>query len=58
LEKISHVAQNHPIKGNAATSHLFIINPFKGDSFVSLFSTHPPVSERVKKLKEIAKKSK
>ena len=55
LEKISNTALRYPIRGNAATSHLFIVNPFKGDSFVNLFSTHPPVGERVKRLEKIAK---
>ena len=55
LEKISKVAQHNPLRGNAATSHLFIVNPFKADAMVNLFSTHPPVAERVRRLKEIAK---
>ena len=55
LEKISQVAKQHPLQGNAATSHLFIINPFKADMIANLFSTHPPVSERTKRLKELAK---
>ena len=58
LKKISQVAAHYPLKGNAATSHLFIVNPFKGDLIVSLFSTHPPVEERVKRLQEIAKELK
>lgn len=56
LEKISKSVARNPMRGNAATSHLFIVNPFKGDSFVSLFSTHPSVESRVAKLKEISKK--
>jgi len=40
-----------------ATAHLFISNPFKknkkGDWFVNLFSTHPPVEERIRVLKEM-----
>jgi len=55
LEKISKIAAEHPLRGNAATSHLFIVNPFKGDMLTSLFSTHPSVNERVKRLKELAK---
>ena len=55
LEKISKVAKQHPIVGNDATAHLFIVNPFKGDALMSLFSTHPPVEVRVQKLKELAK---
>ncbi len=55
LEKISHVAKNHPLRGNSATSHLFIINPFKADTLGRLFSTHPRVEERVRRLKVFAK---
>src|SRR3989338_2334291 len=57
LGKISKVAENHPIRGNAATSHLFIVNPFKGDAFVNFFSTHPPVEQRIKRLKQISKET-
>jgi heat shock protein HtpX len=55
LEKIENSVKQHPMKGNAASSHLFIVNPFKADTFVSLFSTHPPTSERVKRLEELAR---
>ena len=55
LDKISKVASHYPLKGNSATSHLFIVNPFRGDALVNLFSTHPPVHERIRRLKEIAK---
>ena len=58
LEKISKVAKQYPLNGNAATSHLFIVNPFKGDALLSLFSTHPSVEIRVQKLKELAKELK
>ena len=58
LEKISKITEVNPIQGNAATSHLFIVNPFKADSFVKLFSTHPPVEERIKRLKALAKELK
>jgi heat shock protein HtpX len=54
LEKIS--SDSTPLKtANNATAHLFIINPFKGKSaksmFSSLFDTHPPVEERIKALR-------
>jgi len=55
LEKIENAVKQHPMKGNAASSHLFIVNPFKADSFVNLFSTHPPISERIRRLEELAK---
>ncbi len=36
-----------------ATAHLYIVNPLHGRSFASLLSTHPPVEERVKRLREM-----
>lgn len=38
---------------NASTAHLFFANPLRGKSLASLFSTHPPVQERVKRLREM-----
>jgi len=55
LEKIEESVKENPMKGNAASSHLFIVNPFKADTFVSLFSTHPSTEKRVARLKELAK---
>lgn len=40
-------------KQNASTAHLFFANPLKAKSFASLFSTHPPVADRIKKLQEM-----
>jgi heat shock protein HtpX len=37
-----------------ATSHLFIVNPFSRRSLMSLFSTHPPAEERIKRLRSMA----
>lgn len=53
LGKISGAARHRTIKGPAATSHLWIVNPFSGNWFSNLFSTHPPVEERIKKLMDI-----
>lgn len=52
LEKISH---NSGIdRANKATAHLYISNPFRKKGFMNkLFSTHPPVEERIKNLKNI-----
>jgi heat shock protein HtpX len=55
LEKIEDSVKENPMKGNAASSHLFIVNPFKADTFVSLFSTHPPTAKRIARLEELAK---
>jgi heat shock protein HtpX len=50
LEKIS--ADPTPMRhANRATAHLFISNPFKGKKISSLFQTHPPIAERVKRLR-------
>ena len=41
--------------GNSATAHLFIVNPFTRGGINSLFSTHPPVEERIARLQELAR---
>jgi len=40
--------------GNPSTAHLFIVNPFHG-GIASLFSTHPPMEERIRRLQELAR---
>lgn len=53
LEKISQ--SNTPLQtASAATAHLFISNPFKGKSFLNMFSTHPPIEDRINKLRGMA----
>lgn len=55
LGKISKAAEEKPMRGgNEATAHMFIINPFSAGGVASLFSTHPPVELRIKRLKEMA----
>jgi heat shock protein HtpX len=53
LKKINEIARENPMRGSAATSHLWIVNPFKSDWFTGLFSTHPPVARRVKRLEDM-----
>jgi len=53
LLKLESAAHRIPMQANPATSHLFIVNPFSGASITRLFSTHPPVGERVKRLEEL-----
>ncbi len=56
LEKIETYVRRRPVQGgNPATAHLFIVNPFRGDALASIFSTHPPTSERVKRLRRLEK---
>ena len=53
LEKIHKVAKQNPLKINPSTSHLFIINPLSAKGVARLFSTHPPIEERVKRLRSM-----
>ncbi|MEK6916492.1 MAG: zinc metalloprotease HtpX [Nanoarchaeota archaeon] len=54
LLKIEQGVKLHPMAmGSEATSSLFIANPFKGSGILNLFSTHPPIKDRVAKLRAI-----
>jgi heat shock protein HtpX len=51
LEKL-HMAQHvAPMAANPATAHLFIVNPLSGQTLMKLFSTHPPIEERIARLR-------
>jgi heat shock protein HtpX len=55
LQKISASNQIKPVNhAGPATAHMFIVNPLKGGGVSGLFSTHPPVEERIKRLRAIA----
>ena len=51
LEKLGAYSQRRPMNANAATAHMFIVNPLSGRSMQSLFSTHPPIADRVQRLR-------
>ena len=50
LEALQRSSQRVPLKADPATSHMFIVSPFTRKGIVGLFSTHPPVEERIKRL--------
>ncbi|MBI1921353.1 MAG: zinc metalloprotease HtpX [Geobacter sp.] len=54
LRKLQTANQQIPMHANAATAHMFIVNPLTGGGLLSLFSTHPPMEERVRRLEEMA----
>ncbi|HEY4715562.1 MAG TPA: zinc metalloprotease HtpX [bacterium] len=53
LRKLESASRLVPMGANPATAHLFIVNPLSGRSFLNLFSTHPPIKERIARLTEI-----
>jgi heat shock protein HtpX len=55
LQKLQHGAEAVPMDANPSTAHMFIVSPFAGlgGGIKSLFSTHPPTEERVKRLLEL-----
>ena len=57
LEKLEAANRRDPLKfGNPASSNMFIVNPFRGGGMVTLFMTHPPMEERIKRLRQMASK--
>jgi len=54
LEKLQQAAIARPMDAGQTTAHLFIVNPLSGRSFAAIFSTHPPVEERIKRLRAMA----
>lgn len=53
LEKLSRASEVIPLAANPSTAHMFIVNPLKGRSLMNLFSTHPPIEERVARLRSM-----
>jgi heat shock protein HtpX len=55
LEKLEVASQRIPMDANPSTAHMFIVNPLRGGGVLSLFSTHPPIEERIARLEEMAR---
>jgi heat shock protein HtpX len=55
LAKLHSMNRRIPMQTNPATAHMFIVSPLSGKSFSALFSTHPPVEDRIARLEEFAR---
>jgi len=55
LAKLEMAARRIPMEANPSTAHMFIVNPLSGGGVLSLFSTHPPIGERIARLEEMAR---
>ncbi|MDJ0828328.1 MAG: zinc metalloprotease HtpX [Desulfobacterales bacterium] len=53
LEKLGAYSKRLPMQANPSTAHMFIVNPLSGKSLTSLFSTHPPLEERIARLRGV-----
>jgi heat shock protein HtpX len=51
LEKLGAYSRQLPMDASPSTAHMFIVNPLSGRSLMSLFSTHPPLEERIARLR-------
>ena len=49
--KLQQASQITPMDANPATAHLFIVNPLSGRSLLTLFATHPPIEDRIARLR-------
>jgi len=55
LRKLAYGVKRDPMEeANPATAHMFIVNPLRGSNIASLFSTHPPIEERISRLEAMA----
>ncbi|HOC46478.1 MAG TPA: M48 family metalloprotease, partial [Syntrophorhabdaceae bacterium] len=55
LRKLTAGVERHPMSdANPSTAPLFIVNPLNAGGILSLFSTHPPIEERIRRLEDMA----
>ncbi|HXZ24615.1 MAG TPA: M48 family metalloprotease, partial [Nitrospiria bacterium] len=54
LRKLEIGNRREPLEANPGTAHLFIVNPLRGGGIVNLFSTHPPIQDRIARLEAMA----
>jgi heat shock protein HtpX len=51
LERLGAYSRKVPMQANPSTAHMFIVNPLAGGRFANVFSTHPPLTERIARLR-------
>lgn len=54
LQKLAYGTKTIPLDVNPAASHMYIANPLSGAGLMNLFSTHPPIEERIQRLRTLA----
>jgi heat shock protein HtpX len=54
LDKLRRGVDAVPMQAEQATAHMFIVKPFAGGGLANLFSTHPPIEERIERLQHMA----
>jgi len=57
LRKLDSASKKIPMNANPATSHMFIVSPLSGGGILKLFSTHPPIEERIARLESMGRSS-
>lgn len=56
LGRLDAASRQIPLEGSPVAENLFIVNPFTGADMANLFSTHPPIAERIARLRELARR--
>lgn len=55
LKKLQYGVEEIPMEANPATAHMFIVSPLTAGGLMTLFSTHPPLEERIARLEAMAR---
>jgi heat shock protein HtpX len=55
LRKLQRGGEKIPMEANPATAHMFIVSPLTGGGLMTLFSTHPPLEDRIERLELMAR---
>ena len=53
LRKLEYGSKAIPMRATEATAHMFIVNPLSGSAILKLFSTHPPIEDRIRRLEQM-----